>query len=233
MVIREHVFNSEWWGAPVGVVDAPKALLALPKEARLAELARFAFVELRGRDDALPPPQALATAGFFHVDTQLKFRIGLSGLRATDSVERLPVCFADEAKLVIEAEQLASFRHERFLQLPEITEPKLARRYAAWGNALIEQSPATCLAVYDEDALQGYFLSQPRGGSLHLTLAMLMANACVSGHLLYLRALLAYAQRGHRMGGADFSASNTAVLNIYANLGARFLAAEQCFFWTP
>ncbi|WP_445166415.1 hypothetical protein ACTXG7_21530 [Mycolicibacterium sp. Dal123E01] len=233
MVIREHAFNSEWWEAPVGIVDAPDALLALPAQARLAELARFAFVELRGRSDALPPPKALASAGFFHADTQLAFRIGLSGLPGSDSVDSLDVRFADEMPFAIQAEQLAPFEHERFWQLPGITQQKIGSRYAGWANTLLEQTPATCLAIYDQDALQGYFLSQPRAGSLHLTLAVRAADAHVSGYHIYLRALRAYAQRGHRMGRAEFSASNTAVLNIYANLGARFLAVEECFLWTP
>ncbi|PBA31087.1 hypothetical protein CKJ65_15135 [Mycobacterium intracellulare] len=233
MVIREHVFNSQWWGAPVGIVDSPQALLAMPANARIAALDRFAFVELRGRDDALGLSRALAAIGFYHVDTQLAFRIGLSGLRSSDTIERLQVSFADEVKLVIDAENLADFRHERYLQLPGIRPYKVASRYATWGNALVEQAPATCLALYDDDALQGYFLSQLRAGSLHLTLAMLTRDARITGHHLYLRALLAYAERGHRTGRAEFSASNTAVLNIYAGLGARFLTAEQCFLWTP
>ena len=59
---------------------------------------------------------------------------------------------------------------------------------------------------------------------------MLHTDAKITGMHLYHKALLAYAERGHRLGGAGFSVYNTLVHNIYANLGARFLSTEDFWF---
>ncbi|MCH2110764.1 MAG: hypothetical protein MK135_15695, partial [Polyangiaceae bacterium] len=77
---------------------------------------------------------------------------------------------------------------------------------------------------------QGYFLSQNTNSGFELTLAMLQSNTKITGMHLYHKALLAYAARGHRLGGAGFSVYNTPVHNIYANLGARFLSTEDFWF---
>jgi hypothetical protein len=60
---------------------------------------------------------------------------------------------------------------------------------------------------------------------------MLAKDAVVSGMLLYHKACLEFAQRGHRLGEASFSVTNTAVHNIYAMLGARFLAPVGQWLW--
>ncbi len=73
--------------------------------------------------------------------------------------------------------------------------------------------------------VQGWFLAQPgKTHRLQLTLAMLAKDATISGMLLYQKACLEFANRGHRLGEASFSITNTAVHNMYASLKARFLA---------
>jgi hypothetical protein len=79
--------------------------------------------------------------------------------------------------------------------------------------------------------VQGWFLSQPAAAGLNLTLAATSRNARVSGFLLYEKSLAAYAAKGHRIGFASFSVTNTAVHNIYAKLGARFTAPIGIWFW--
>jgi hypothetical protein len=230
-MIREHAFNTAWWGRPVGIVSN-HALFDLPEEARVAALNAWDFVELRGNEGVLPAPRALARAGFFHADTQLRFRIGLAHVPTSPSVDKLEVRFADEAELRITWDRMAAFTHERFRHVPGMTPQKLGERYALWATRLAAEAPTTCLAVYEAGALQGWFLSRADAGSLHLTLAVLAKDANVSGHHLYHRAMLAYAARDHRVGRAEFSATNTSVLNIYASLGARFLGVEHCFLHT-
>jgi hypothetical protein len=237
-MIREHAFNSAWWGAPCGIVEN-LALLSRPAAEIRGALAPWAWVELRADHDDVPPPAALSAAGFFHADTQLRFKLALPRIVGSPSTDRLTVRFADQPDtppLAIGAADMAVFRHERFRHLPGADDARINARYALWTAQLVAEHPDTCLAVLDGPpgnpaSVQGWFLSQPGPGGLNLTLAMLRAGARISGHHLYHRAALAYAARGHRIGEASFSATNTPVLNIYASLGARFTGAEHFWLW--
>ena len=103
-----------------------------------------------------------------------------------------------------------------------------------WANRLIHARPEACMQVFMDDRPQGWFLSQPgepRG--LNLALAMLSNTAEISGMLLYQQAFVAYAGGGHRLGNASFSVNNTAVHNIYASPGARFLPPRGIWTWLP
>jgi hypothetical protein len=74
-------------------------------------------------------------------------------------------------------------------------------------------------------------LSHPAPSGLELALAMLSSESAISGFDLYSVAIAAYSARGFRLGFASFSVTNTAVHNIYANLGARFLEPKECWLW--
>ncbi len=228
-MIRQHDFNAEWWGAPIGIVaDAEALLRASPAEVSAA-CKRYEWVELRYLDDAAVDHVALLERGFFAVDTQIRFRVGLPRLRSTPSLERLQVRFAHEEPFDVEPGDILPFGSERYAALPGATEEKMRERYVMWSKVLLEQTPERCLQVHIDGVVQGHFLSQSQQGRLNLTLAMLHPNATCSGMLLFHKALLAYAAQGERVGHASFRATNTAVLNIYSSLGARFLKPE--LFW--
>jgi len=228
-VIRQHDFNAVWWGAPVGIVSDSDALLAAsPQEVRAA-CAPFKWVELRFVADAVVDNVALLERGFFAVDTQIRFRVGLRRLRTTPSLEHLQVRFAHEDPFTVEGPDILPFGSERYSALPGATDEKMRERYVMWSQLLLRESPEQCLQVHIDGAVQGHFLSRSNEGRLNLTLAMLHPEATVSGMLLFHKALLAYAERGQRVGHASFRATNTAVLNIYSSLGARFLTPE--LFW--
>lgn len=230
-MVREHELNSRWWGEPVGIVDSLE-LLSWPAQEREARLRAFAWVELKAPLDAQLPWAALGRAGFFQVDTQLHFRLGLAGLRCTPSAAELLVETAERTPFRLAADALAPFRHERFSLLPGASLARLSERYALWGNRLLAAQPEACLRLSNRAGqVQGWFLAARRGTQIDLTLAMLSREATVSGQLLYQRALATYAEQGARVGAASFQASNTAVHNIYANLGARFVQPTGCWFW--
>jgi len=230
-MIDEHTFNTTWYGAPVGIVRDPAALAGTDAELEAA-LARFAWVELRCSPEAADRPR-LAGLGFFLADTQIHFRLGLAALRPTPSLDGLTTRWADAAPFSVDAAEMAPFRHERLQHLPGMTQARLDERYALWGRNLLAHAPATCLRIEQGGATQGWFLSEPHGARLRLALAMTSAGATISGHHLYLAAALGYAARGHKVGEASFSVHNTAVLNIYAHLGARFVATEDTWLRIP
>lgn len=228
-MIDEHVFNTAWYGARAGIIRDPAALAA-PRPQLEAALAPFAFVELRCKPGAADRAR-LTELGFFVADTQIHFRLGLAGLRPTPSLAGMELRWADDQRFTIETHEMAAFRHERFQHLPGMTATRLDARYAAWACDLVAASPATCVRVEQGGLTQGWFLAEPRGPRLRLALAMASAAANVSGVHLYLAACLGYAGRGHAVGEASFSVHNTSVLNIYAHLGARFVATEDAWLW--
>lgn len=230
-MIRRHEFNSQWWGADVGVLD-DAAFFALPARERAAALKPWAWVEHKAPLSADACARA-AAAGFHQTDTQLAFRIGLRRIPSSESAQRLEARFADEHPFEVEARELADFRHERFAALPGVTMERINERYALWSRRLLAADPGWCLELSQAGQVQGWFLAGAAEHGLHLTLAMLRRGARMSGHTLYQRALLEFAGRGAAVGMAEFSATNVAVHNIYASLGARFLAPAGCWMWWP
>jgi hypothetical protein len=110
----------------------------------------------------------------------------------------------------------------------------LSQRYALWSNQLIQEQGQWCLEILENGQVQGWFLSRiEQGKGLNLALSMLHRDAGISGMLLYQKAMVTYAKMGARIGRAAFSVFNTPVLNIYANLGARFLPGSVCWLWWP
>jgi hypothetical protein len=233
-VIREHEFNTRWWGSPVGILDDP-AFFDLDPSAQDEACASYAWVEYSAQLDAAPGPDRLGRAGFYCVDTQIRFRINLSNVDSTRSIGRLSATSAVESPFEISIDELKSFEHERFRFLPGITAELINGRYALWSTLLIANHPAWCLKISDGADVQGWFLAQAYPGKpLNLTLAMLKFDAHISGHLLYQRAMLEFAARGARIGDAAFSVANTPVMNIYAALGARFLPPKGYWLrWSP
>jgi hypothetical protein len=232
-MIRPHEVNTRWWGAPAGILD-DAAFFVLPEGERARILAPYRWVEFKAGLAAAPPPSAIVHAGFFLADVQITFRIALKPTNEATGGgcgEQLTVCFADAPGFRYRDEDLAPFTHERYIHLPGHTPERLNARYADWGRQLIREHPETCLAVLSQGEVQGWFLSQPAVGGLNLTLAAAHRNARVSGFLLYERSLAAYAAQNHRIGFASFSATNTAVHNIYAKLGARFTQPVGIWLW--
>ena len=230
-MIREHAFNSRWWGAPVGIVH-DDAFFALTPMDQAAALSPFEWVEFNETMDQIPSPVKLQAAGFFLADVHISFRLNLQKVPPYQSAAALRVRSAAQRPFSVDPKALKSFEHERFQHLPGIEQCKIDERFALWSEELIQNSPQFCLEILHRDIVQGWFLSQlVPGRGLNLTLAMLSNDATVSGLLLYQRACQFYAQHGERLGWASFSASNTAVHNIYAELGARFIAPKLYWLW--
>lgn len=229
-MIRLHGFNAAWWGAPVGIITDP-CFFKLPVADQRTALASYAWVEFKAPLESAPSVRELLRAGFAQIDTQIHFHLDLARIRATHNRDELEVRFADEHAFTISAHEPAAFVHERFMHLPGMTQQLLARRYAQWAGELVAHHPRWCLQVFYQARLQGWFLAQMQGTKLNLSLAMLHRDASISGMYLYQKAMLAYAQRGARLGYASFSVRNVAVHRLYAGMGAVFLKPEGCWIW--
>jgi hypothetical protein len=229
-MIKLHEFNTRWWGKSAGVVTDAQFFLE-PVEFRETRLREYEWVEFAGTLPAGISPVDLFRAGFFQSGTQVPFRIDLRRIEAPRCDEEYAIEFADAVPFAIAPGEMALFRHERFLLLPGAGLERVAERCLLLATDLLAASPATCLRIVSKGQTQGWFLSREQGGKLDLTLAMLSRNATLGGALLYGAACHAYSQMGHRIGAAGFSVTNTAVHNIYAQLGARFLEPRQCWMW--
>ena len=228
-MIRHHEFNSAWWGKPVGIIDEVEFFsLSASKQATL--LAEFAWVEFRTTLESANFAE-LHRSGFVQVDTQVRFKLGLTRLPDLPSANGLQITFADNDRFTVPADQIADFAAERFSYLCGASARKIRQRYAMWGASLIDASPEHCIQVSSASGVQGWFLASQHGGSTALTLAMLHDGASTSGFLVYVAALRAFADRGARLGTAAFSVTNAPVHNIYAALNARFVSTEGCWFW--
>lgn len=231
-MIHEHPQNTAWWGEPVARVD-DAAFFALEPGARAAALRAYAWAEFIAPLASAPPVLRLAQSGFILVDAQMGFRLMLESVPDSPSLAGLVCESADKTRFEIAVEEPRDFEHERFLQIPGVNLKRLAQRYARWSNQLVREHPGWCLRILYQGRVQGWFLASMTGRGLYLSLAMLSRAAEVSGLHLYQMAVRAYAARGARIGFASFSVRNTAVLNIYSQLGARFTAAEGVWLWCP
>lgn len=231
-MISRNDFNSQWWGAPVGIIREP-AFFEQPIPEQHKILGEYSWVEFRSKQTENPLLfEKLHQSGFFYVDTLIHFRIALDRITDSAGLEGLEVYFANDSPFEVKPLDMAPFEHERFKYLPGAGPERIAQRYAIWSNKLIQQYPNYCLRVCLKNKLQGWFLAMPSQKGLNLALAMLHADAEISGLLLYQKAMLDYhSRRDERLGWASFSVTNTAVLNIYSRLGAHFLAVEQCWIW--
>jgi hypothetical protein len=171
-------------------------------------------------------------AGFVFVDTQVNFRIRLA--RTPDlCAEPVTVVPASTRDWQVDSSQWAIFGHERFRILPEVNAAKLNCRYEQWAADLISKFPDHCFELRSQAGPEGWYFASPgRGGSVNLALGVRSQDARVSGHTLYQAALRHLGEMGYRLGWASFSIANTAVHNIYAQLGAHFTAPTGIWLWT-
>jgi hypothetical protein len=229
-MIREHSHNTAWWGKPVAVVE-DATFFALELAVQEEALQTYAWAEFKSPLASAPPLLQLAASGFTLVDMQIGFRLMMGAVRDSTSLADLVCQFADQTPFEVGLGEMRNFEHERFLQLPGASPSRLAQRYARWSNQLVREHPEWCLRVLYQGEVQGWFLASLTSQGLYLALAMLSNTAQVSGLQLYQKAIRAYAAKGIRIGFASFSARNTAVLNIYSQIGARFTPAEGVWLW--
>ena len=226
-MIRCHQFNTEWYGNPIGIVDRGQLT-----SVTLNSLQLYSWVEYRGPLDDFETVMELNRLGFIQIGSQVHLRLSLSKIPHSCSLDRLEIHMASQNPFSLKASDISLFHHERFFAISGITVQKIQERYVLWANRLIKEYPQWCMRVMYEGNCQGWFLAFPEGRILNLSLAMLHAQAKISGMLLYQKALFVYHQMGMKIGKTDFSATNVPVLNMYAQLGARFDKMVGCWLWS-
>jgi hypothetical protein len=231
-MIDSHDFSSHWFGSPVGIVREA-AFFALPAAERQAALKRYSWVEYRTPSADGAVLAALMQDGFLQSDVQIHFRLRLTEPEPGPSLDTLSVVRADQNPFSIASGEMADFTHERFSLVPGVTTRMITQRYEMWAAGILKNAPHFCLEVRSARGVEGWFLSSKdtRHAGLNLALAVLHRDARISGMLLYKKALGVYQSMGETLGWASFSATNTPVLNIYSELGARFTSSGAIWLW--
>lgn len=230
-MIREHLFNTEWWGSPVGIVEID-AFLSASSASRRRALKSWSWVECTLTSATAEIRTTLASEGFVHADTTVQFRLDLRRVALSQHSSGIAVRRGTDFA-ALDLSNARPFVHERFHMLRGATQERVMARYLRWANHVHRDHPETVLQFEVEGRAAGWFLSVPKGRGLDLALAMTSQDGRLSGATLYRDACALYARDGFHIGEAGFSARNLDVLNVYAALGARFFATRDCFLWQP
>jgi RimJ/RimL family protein N-acetyltransferase len=178
----------------------------------------------------------LEAQGFRFIEMVLHPRLaGLSALALPeDDLQIVPADAADLPGLVAIAEH--AFIHERYHVDPRL-DPRLGdRRYGRWVRSSLAHPTQRLLKVLDAERLIALFLVEKRtDGSAYWHLTAIAPSWQGQG---YGRRVWQAMLRRHQVEGCEsvtttISARNTPVLNLYAQLGFRFLPPEMTFHWIP
>jgi len=230
-MIREHAFNSEWWGAPVGILEV-EPFLAAPAEERTPALHDWAWVECVSTSPTPALRTALCQAGFVHADSTIQFRLDLRRVTDVPTSDEIAIRRGTQCPS-LGIYEIRPFLHERFQLLRGATHERISERFVRWARDLHAETAETVLQFEAAGRPVGWFLARPRGQTLDLVLAITAPGSKLPGAALYRAACVQFARDGYRIGVAGFSVRNLDVLNIYASLGARFVAVRECWIWQP
>ncbi len=229
-VIRRHDFNSDWWGAPAGIVTDP-AFFSLAPELQRAELEPFAWAEFRHDLETAPPEPLLVDAGFALLDVQVGYRLELSPTPSVPGAGDIEVIDATDDRFEGAFEEMQSFSSERYLKIPGSSPERNDDRFRRWARLQVERVPQHSLELRDPSGIvQGWFLTEPDDDGTRLQIGMRRRGGTTRGTVLYDAAFSWLCRRGAEVGHATFSVSNIATMNVYAKLGARFTSSVGCWF---
>lgn len=228
-------FNvGEYRPGPLGALRSTPSLL----RARLASWAAEHDVELIvccTKGDDTPLRVAVSDLGFRFVETSLRATLPRLG------AARLPPCRAT-VRLAEHADHDAlekiaatSFHHGRYHADPWFPRELADRRYLRWLQGALSD-PAAGTHVYVVGPCgnaKGFLHTEVADSVADLRLGAVDpdANPGTAGFSLYLGAMHALAAIGVRSVVARVSATNTAVMNLYAALGFRFSDPEVVLHW--
>ncbi len=235
-------WDADTFGFPVADFRPGTAdVLARERQAIHEHLAAWAgelgveLVSCRVAGDDTAAAAALQGIGFYHVETSLcvtRLARHAAPLPAARVHVRAPET-ADREPLLGIAER--AFRHGRYHADGRFRRQLADRRYRRWlENTLDRPTPGTRVYVLGPAGRPlGFLHAELNGTAADLRLGGVdpESNPGFAGYQLYLSVLHALAAEGAARVVAQVSATNAAVLNVYAALGFRFSTPELVFHW--
>lgn len=177
----------------------------------------------------------LEAGGFRFVEASLQATLSpLSPERLPETRVSVRAAVAeDRSRLLAIAE--SAFDSGRYHADARLPRALADARYRFWlENALARPGPGTRVFVLGEPGRPaGFFHVEVEAGAADLRLAAVdpAGNAGIAGFALYAGVLRLLAAEGVRRASARLTATNTAVINLYAALGCRFAEPEIVRHW--
>jgi RimJ/RimL family protein N-acetyltransferase len=243
LIAREATWDSAVFQTPV--VQLEQIVVRRPAEATRDYATHFktwldeeqiGLVSCRLPHECLVESMFLEAHGFRFVEMVLHPTVaGLSGLTLpANDLQIVSPGPADLPGLAEIAEQ--AFSYERYHVDPRL-DPRLGdRRYGRWVRSSLEHPTQRLLKVLDAERLIAFFLVEKRADASvywHLTAISPCWQGQGYGRRAWQAMLLSHQADGCESVTTTISARNTPVLNLYAQLGFRFLPPEMTFHWIP
>ena len=218
----------------LSVAEPRKAALEFREFQEWLDAGLVRLVSCRLPHERLRESMFLEDRGFRFVEMVLHPSLGvLQELEIpADDLKIAPASAADLAELQDIAGR--SFKHERYHVDPRL-DPQLAdRRYSNWVGSSLGSEKQKLLKVEHGEKLVAVFITEswpPHDVYWHLTAISPEFQGQGYGRRAW-RAML----KSHQLAGCErvlttVSARNTAVINLYGQLGFRFLPPEMSFHW--
>ncbi len=219
-------------GLTVGTEAETRALLGDVLD--WADGAAAGFMACRLDHRALRGSMALESIGFRYVETILRPVMSLASPidMAGPPVEVAPARASDLPALEAIAER--AFTSGRFSMDWRLPGRVNGERYAAWVHSSLANEAHRVHVARQDGVIVGVFVTQGRpDGTVywHLTAIDPAHQGRGLGKRLWRSMLRLHREEGVRSIETRISSHNTAVLNLYAGLGCRFLDAEMTFHW--
>ena len=231
--LRMSYFAVPWDSEAFGFCVAQIARLELGTGDPGADFAQFEqwcrqaaarLVSCRLPNDRLRESAWLESRGFRFIEMVLRPRIELlqAGLPAEAALEIAPITAGDLAAVEDIAE--VAFSTSRFVLDPALERGLSGQRYRRWVRTSFANPAHQVLKAEIDGAIVGFFVVEERSDGTaywHLTaIAPAFQNRGI-GKALWRAVLRRHHQAGMRAVETTVSAHNTAVLNLYAQLGFR------------
>jgi RimJ/RimL family protein N-acetyltransferase len=200
-----------------------------------ADAHKIDLISCRVAGDDVAAASAAQSLGFRYVETALRVT---RPWRYSEPVEAARVVLrgpeaADREALLRIAE--TAFRHGRYHADGRFPQALAHKRYRWWlQNALDRPSPGTQVYVIGPAGRPvGFLHVEVNGHEADLRLGGVDpdSNPGFAGYQLYLGVVHALTGRGVKSIVAQVSATNAAIMNVYASLRFRFSAPELVFHW--
>lgn len=167
--------------------------------------------------------------GFYWVDRTLKVSIGLAKLPENlEKYLRLPIEETTDYKNDILKIAVASFTYDRrFHIFPKCNKEISTQVLQSWINELDK----VLICLYKDQAIGFLALSETSEDTLFVHLAAVDEKYRLmgAGMALYAKACLLARERGYKKLEGRISSQNTAVMNVYARLGANFSEPKDIY----
>lgn len=227
-------------GTVVGQIDALRVGTETETGALLADVHGWAdataagFMACRLDHRALRESMALESIGFRTVETILRPVIRLES-PVDVPWSPLEVARAGRSDLpALEAIARRAFTTGRFAMDWRLPARINADRYAAWVHSSVANEAHRVHVARQDGVVVGVFVTERRPDDTvywHLTAIDPDHQGRGLGKRLWLSMLRLHREEGARSIETRISGHNTAVLNLYAGLGSRFLDAETTLHW--